>query len=134
MFYPPPLIIFAAVMSSFVSHLPGAVLDIIISIPYLLLSSHKALSRRTREPTAVKAPPPAPASASVPSIVSVPPEVPASTVKETTDSAQTSGSEHERDTSENGSEADVESNDGAGVSESWVSLGPNSTTTEAAAT
>jgi hypothetical protein len=117
-------------MSSFVSHLPGAVLDIIISIPYLLLSSHKALSRRTREPAAVKAPPPAPAT--VPSTVPVLPEVPASAVKETTDSAQTS--EHERDTSENGSEADVESNDGAGVSESWVSLGPHSTTTDAAAT
>jgi hypothetical protein len=118
-------------MSSFVSHLPGAVLDIIISIPYLLLSSHKALSQRTREPpAAVKAPPPAPAF--VPRTAPVPPGVPTSEVKETTDSAQTS--EHERDTSENGSEADVESNDGAGVSESWVSLGPHPTTTEAAAT
>ncbi|KAI0306403.1 hypothetical protein B0F90DRAFT_746381 [Multifurca ochricompacta] len=42
------------------------------------------------------------------------------------DSPQTS--EHERDGSENGSEADVESNDGAGVGESWISLKLHPTT------
>jgi hypothetical protein len=111
-------------MSSIVSHLPGAVLDIIISIPYLLLSAHKALSQ-TRASAAVPELPPAPAPRTAPT----PPEVPSNAGQETTDSAQTS--EHERDTSENGSEADadVESNDGAGVGESWISLKPDSTTT-----
>ena len=104
-------------------------LDIIISIPYLLLSVHKAVSR-ARASTAVPELPPAPAPLPAP----IPPEIPASVEKETTDSAQTS--EHERDASENGSEADVESNDGAGVNESWVSLKPDSTTSssEVAAT
>jgi hypothetical protein len=109
------------------SHLPGAVLDIIIGIPYLLLAAHKALSQ-SRASAVVPEPPPAPAPCTAP----VPPEVPAGPEKETTDSAQ--NSEHERDTSENGSEADVESNDGAGVSESWISLNPHSTTTPSEAT
>ena len=53
------------------------------------------------------------------------PEAPADMGKESTESPQTS----ERDGSENGSEADVESNDGAGVGESWISLQPGSTRT-----
>jgi hypothetical protein len=114
-------------MSSIVSHLPGGVLDIIIGIPYLLLAAHKALSQ-SRASAVVPELPPAPAPCTAP----IPPEVPASPGKETTNSAQ--NSEHERDTSENGSEADVESNDGAGVSESWVSLNPQSTTTPSEAT
>jgi len=111
-------------MSSIVSHLPGAMLDIIISIPYFLLSTHKALSRNratacTSASAATRELPPAPAPLPAPT----PPEAPAAVAKETTDSAPSS--EHEREASENGSEADVESNDGAGVSESWVSLKPD---------
>jgi len=121
-----------AVMSSIASHLPGALLDIIINIPYFLLSTHKVLTRTraTASSTSTAAPklPPAPAPPPVPT----PSEAPATVTKESTDSAPSS--EHEREASENGSEADVESNDGAGVSESWVSLRPDSTTTSSGAT
>jgi hypothetical protein len=123
-----PLSFCAVVMSSIVSHLPGALLDIIISFPYFLLSTHKAcvgLAHQLLHLHSATAPelPPTPAPRPLPS----PPEALAAVAKETVDSAPSS--EHERETSENGSEADVESNDGAGVGESWVSLGPRSTTT-----
>ncbi|KAI0256877.1 hypothetical protein BJV78DRAFT_1167642 [Lactifluus subvellereus] len=116
-----------AVTSSIVSHLPGTVLDIIINIPYLIHSIHKAVSQARAAAVPELPLPPAPAPLPAP----IPPEIPASVGKETTDSAQTS--EHERDASENGSEADVESNDGAGVTESWVSLKPHSTTSSSEA-
>lgn len=110
-----------ALTSCIVSHLPGSVLDIIISVPYFLLSIHRTLSQ-TR--------PPATASelelAATPSTRPSPPEAPANVGKESTDSPPTSS---ERDGSENGSEADVESNDGVGVGESWISLKPDSTRT-----
>jgi len=103
-----------------VSHLPGALLDIIISVPYYLLSVHRTLSQTRTPVTASELQLPDPPFR--PS----PPEAPADVGKESTDSPQTSS---ERDGSENGSEADVESNDGAGVGESWVSLKPDSTRT-----
>jgi hypothetical protein len=115
------------------SHLPGALLDIIIGIPYFLLSTHKALTRNrasaaaaadASSPAAAPERPPAPAP--VPTVPTTPPETLATIAKETVDSAPSS--EHEHEASENGSEADVESNDGAGVGESWVSLHPHSTT------
>ena len=115
-------------MSSIVSHLPGALLDIIISIPYVILSTHKTLTRNRASASAsspTKAPELPPAAAPPPP-VPTPPETVTTVVKETVDSAPSS--EHEHDASENGSEADVESNDGAGVSESWVSLHPHTTT------
>ena len=116
-----------AVMSSIVAHLPGALLDFIINIPYFLLSTHKALTRTrataTTSPVAPELPPPPqPAPRPVPTR----PEAPVAVAKENTDSAPSS--EHERDASENGSEADVESNDGAGAGESWISLRPDSIT------
>lgn len=97
------------------SHLPGALLDIIISVPYFLLSLHRTLSQTPTPATApdleLAVPPPTRPP---------PPESPPANVgKESTDSPQTSS---ERDGSENGSEADVESNDGVAVGESWVSL------------
>ena len=123
----------AVVVSSIVSHLPGALLDIIIGIPYFLLSTHKALTRnRASVSAAASASSPAaepelpPAPAPVPVVPTTPPETLATVAKETVDSAPSS--EHEHEASENGSEADVESNDGAGVNESWVSLHPHSTT------
>lgn len=123
----------AVVVSSIVSHLPGALLDIIIGIPYFLLSTHKALTRNRASATAAaSASSPAaepelpPAPAPVPVVPTTPPETLATVAKETVDSAPSS--EHEHEASENGSEADVESNDGAGVNESWVSLHPHSTT------
>lgn len=102
------------------SHLPGALLDIIISVPYFLLSAHRALSQ-TRSPVTTAS---ELESVATPLSIPSPPEVPADVSKESTDSPQTSS---ERDGSENGSEADVESNDGAGVGESWISLKPDST-------
>jgi len=128
-------------MSSIVSHLPGALLDIVISIPYFLLSTHKALSRNRASAASASASAPASASSSVivPDLPSAPaptpPEAPATVEKETTDSPPSSEPEPEpeREVSENGSEADVESNDGVGgVSESWVSLRPDSGPTTAA--
>lgn len=147
----------AVAVSSIVSHLPGALLDIIINIPYYLLSTHRALTRDRASasapasspisPSATSAeipppPPPAPAPAPAsrplpPRPLPTPPVAPAlapapvpttvavAVAKETVDSAPSS--EHEHEACENGSEADVESNDGAGVSESWVSLQPNPT-------
>jgi hypothetical protein len=111
-----------------VSHLPGALLDVIISVPYFLLSLRRTLSQTRTPATAseleLAAPPILP-----PITRPSPPEAPANVGNESTDSPQTSS---ERDGSENGngSEADVESNDGAGVGESWVSLKPDSTTSE----
>jgi hypothetical protein len=116
-----------------VSHLPGALLDIIIGIPYFLLSTHKALTRNRASASASSPaaapelpPTPAPAPAPVPVVPTTPPEALATVAKETVDSPPSS--EHEHESSENGSEADIESNDGAGVGESWVSLHPQSTT------
>jgi hypothetical protein len=114
-----------------VSHLPGALLDIIIGIPYVILSTHKTLTRNRASASAHSQASPAtapelPPAASPTVPVPTPPDAVATVVKETVDSAPSS--EHEHDASENGSEADVESNDGAGVSESWVSLHPHSTT------
>ncbi|KAH9180733.1 hypothetical protein EDB89DRAFT_1920780 [Lactarius sanguifluus] len=102
-----------ALTSCIVSHLPGALLDIIISIPALSQNRTLAIAPEPELP----APPYTRPS---------PPEAPADVGKESTDSPQTSS---ERDGSENGSEADVESNDGAGVGESWISLKPDSTRT-----
>lgn len=120
-------------VSSIVSHLPGALLDIIIGIPYAILSTHKTLTRN-RASASASAPsqaspataPELPPAASLTVPVPIPPDAVAAVVKEMVDSAPSS--EHEHEASENGSEADVESNDGAGVSESWVSLHPHSTT------
>jgi len=111
----------------FVSHIPGVLLDFIISLPYLFLSAHKDLiSPRETPPTPPAEPelppPPQPAPRAVPT----PPEAPVTVAKENNDSPPSS--EHEREASENGSEADVESNDGAVVGESWISLRPDSTT------
>ena len=111
----------------FVSHLPGALLDFVISLPYIFLSAHKDRipppATATTPPAAPELPPPPqPAPRPVPT----PPEAPVTVAKENTDSAPSS--EHEREASENGSEADVESNDGAVVGESWISLRPDSTT------
>ncbi len=140
----------AVVVSSIVSHLPGAVLDIIINIPYYLLSIHKALTRNRESasisssataleppPAPVPTPAPVPASRPLPSRplptrpLPTPPEAPATATmtvtKETVQVDSAPSSEHEHEASENGSEADVESNDSAGVGESWVSLQPNST-------
>jgi hypothetical protein len=141
------------VVSSIVSHLPGALLDVIISIPYYLLSAHKALTRN-RESAPAPAPASSPISSSAtsrelpptpaPALVSrplpsrplpTPPVAPApatvAVAKEMVDSEPSSEHEHEHEheheASENGSEADVESNDGVGVGESWVSLQPNPT-------
>lgn len=112
------------------SHLPGALLDIIIGIPYYILSTHKSVSRNrasaSRSAAAPATTPELPPARAPPPPVPTPPEVLAIVAKETVDSAPSS--EHEHEASENGSEADVESNDGAGVSESWVSLHPHSTT------
>ncbi|KAI9446261.1 hypothetical protein H4582DRAFT_1805041 [Lactarius indigo] len=110
-----------ALTSCIVSHLPGALLDIIISIPYTLLSVHRTLSQTRTPAPSSESELPAP-QYNRPS----PPEAPVDVGKESTDSPQTSS---ERDGSENGSEADVESNDGAGVGESWISLKPDSTRT-----
>lgn len=123
-----------AVISSLVSHLPGSLLDIIINVPYFLLATHKALSRNrvstsTSTVTTSLELPPAPAPAPAASPAPTPPEAPAAVVKETVGVDSPPSSEHEREASENGSEADVESNDGAGVGESWVSLQPQTTAT-----
>ncbi|KAI0273417.1 hypothetical protein BC834DRAFT_853716 [Gloeopeniophorella convolvens] len=114
------------------SYVPGGLLDAFINTPYYIVSHHKGA-----EGTRVGVPPPAPgpAPAQVHSAAAPLPVAPAAAApgpKEAVDSAQTS--EHERDASENGSEADVESNDGAGVSESWVSLQARSTTSSSDAT
>ena len=117
-----------ALHGSVASYFPGALLDFIISIPYSVLCinkdvlrDHTAASATAVAPGLAPPPPPQPA----PRVVPTPPEAPATLAKENTDSAPSS--EHERDASENGSEADVESNDGAGVGESWISLRPDST-------
>jgi hypothetical protein len=102
-----------------VSHLPGALLDMIINVPYFLLSVHRTLSQ-SRTPATTLGVEPAVTPLTSPS----PPEAPVDVGKESTESPQTSS---ERDGSENGSEADVESNDGAAVGESWISLKPDST-------
>ena len=143
----PPAVVFSSIMS----HLPGGLVDIIFNIPYYLLSIHQALTRNGASapapapapapspisssakppevpPAPLPAPAPAPASRPLPSRpLPTPPIAPApvAVAKETVDSAPSS--EHEHEASENGSEADVESNDGAGVGESWVSLQPNPT-------
>jgi hypothetical protein len=117
-------------VSSVVSHLPGALLDIIVGIPYVILSTHKTLTRNRASASASASlpatAPELPPAAAPPPPVPTPPEVVATIAKETVDSAPSS--EHEHEAFENGSEADVESNDGAGVSESWVSLHPHPTT------
>ncbi|KAI0312381.1 hypothetical protein OF83DRAFT_1067259 [Amylostereum chailletii] len=99
---------------SLASYLPRATLDAILNLPYLLLSIRNTLlpipprvisSGPRSLPTASPAAPVTPG--------------PASTTAQ--DSPPTSDQDHD---SENGSEADVESNggDGVGVGESWVSL------------
>ena len=128
------------------STLPGAILDFIINIPFYCLSlhqsfvaSHPDLAPRPTSPPATtaelpSAPTPAPAPVSrplpprplpTPPVAPTPASATVVVAKETVDSVPSS--EHEHEASENGSEADVESNDGAGVSESWVSLQPNPT-------
>lgn len=146
----------AVVFHSIVSHLPGALVDIISDIPFYFLFIRKALTRDLASASASASspisssatsqepppPPPAPAPAPAPASrplpprplptppappVPVPSPAPATLAiaRETVDSAPSS--EHEHEVSENGSEADVESNDGAGVGESWISLQPNPT-------
>jgi hypothetical protein len=135
-------------VGSTLSHLPGALVDFIINIPYYVLSRHPALTRN-RESASISssatapelpsapAPAPSPVSRPLPSRplpsrpLPTPPEAPATVTmtvaKETVQVDSAPSSEHEHEASENGSEADVESNDSAGVGESWISLQPNST-------
>jgi len=85
----------------FVSHLPGVLLDFIISLPYLFLTAHEDLiSPRETPPTPPAEPelppPPQPAPRAVPT----PPEAPVTVAKENNGSAPSS--EHEREVSENG--------------------------------
>jgi len=131
----------AGVMSSVISQLPGALLDMFVTSPYYMLSLYRAIVGDEDLPPATPpelppAPAPVPASRPLPPRpLPTPPAAPApalvavaaAAAKETVDSAPSSEHEHEREASENGSEADVESNDGAGVSESWISLQPNPT-------
>ncbi|KAH9950300.1 hypothetical protein B0H21DRAFT_889176 [Amylocystis lapponica] len=98
------------------SHLPALLLDTLLNIPHLLVSIRNSL---------LPVPPRLGADATMP-----PREVPRPAVVarklESEESPLSSDQEHqhEHDTSENGSEADVESNEGygSGVAESWVSL------------
>jgi hypothetical protein len=145
----PSVVVFCSILS----HLPGALLDVFVNSPYYALSLQQSLTRDRASasapspispsatspelppaPAPVPTPAPAPVSRPLPPRpLPTPPAAPApapapATVvmaKETVDSVPSS--EHEHEVSENGSEADVESNDGAGVSESWVSLQPNPT-------
>ena len=74
-----------AVESSIVSHLPGALLDFIISIPYILLSTHEVLSRpRATVSACPAAPEPPPSPQPAPRPVPTPPEAPVPVAKENT--------------------------------------------------
>ena len=95
------------------ARLPAVLLDALLNVPYLLASARNAL---LPVPPRVPVAPPAPAPA--PGPAAVPPQAPvAEKAQESTDS--------DREHSETGSEADVESNEGgygSGVGESWISL------------
>lgn len=94
------------------SHLPAILLDAILNLPYFIISIRNALLPIA--PHAIAAGPPAPPAPA-------PAPQPAAAASTSTSEKQAEGadSEHEINSSDTGSEADVESNEGG---ESWVSL------------
>ncbi|KAI0780424.1 hypothetical protein BD413DRAFT_488945 [Trametes elegans] len=97
------------------SYLPAFLLDALLNIPYILVSARNALLPiPPRVTTSVAPAPPAPAQPRQP--LAIQPAIP--------EKHEGTDSDPERDASEAGSEADVESNEGygSGVGESWVSL------------
>ena len=95
------------------SHLPAILLDAILNLPYFLVSIRNALLPIAPHVIAPAPPAPARAQARAPQ--------PAAAASSSTSEKQAEGpdSEHEINSSDTGSEADVESNEGG---ESWVSL------------
>ena len=95
------------------AQLPAILLDALLNIPYILFSIRNAL---LPVPPRVAIPPPA-----APIQPASQPPAPSSAVTEKSHE----GTDSDREISEAGSEADVESNEGgygSGVGESWVSL------------
>lgn len=100
------------------SYLPGVLLDAILNVPHFLVSVRNALLPvqphiiLPQSAYVPPVPPPGPA-----------PEAPALEQKQATrERAADSDPEQHDNASENGSEADVESNAGSGVGESWISV------------
>ncbi|OSD08344.1 hypothetical protein PYCCODRAFT_1356478 [Trametes coccinea BRFM310] len=107
---------------AFASCLPAFLLDTLLNIPYILVSIRNALL--PIQPHVILPPPPAASSiAPAPPVQPTQPAVAQQTIPEKPEGPGTD-SDPERDASEAGSEADVESNEGygSGVGESWVSL------------
>ncbi|KAI8982861.1 hypothetical protein BD414DRAFT_491360 [Trametes punicea] len=102
---------------AFASHLPAFLLDTLLNVPYLLVSIRNAL---LPIPPRVIMPPPTATAPAAP----VPPQQPPVVQQTIPEKHEGTDSEPEREASEAGSEADVESNEGygSGVGESWVSL------------
>lgn len=100
---------FAAGTYAAASHLPAILLDAVLNLPYFLISIRNALLPIA--PHVIAPAPRAPARA----------PQPAAAAASSTSEKQAEGpdSEHEINSSDTGSEADVESNEGG---ESWVSL------------
>ncbi|CDO77931.1 hypothetical protein BN946_scf184679.g10 [Trametes cinnabarina] len=107
---------------AFASYLPAFLLDTLLNIPYILVSLRNALL--PIQPHVIM-PTPAAATASIapaPPAPTAQPLVVQQTIPEKPEGG--TDSDPEREASEAGSEADVESNEGygSGVGESWVSL------------
>ncbi|KZT69751.1 hypothetical protein DAEQUDRAFT_709459 [Daedalea quercina L-15889] len=102
------------------SYLPGVLLDTILNIPHFLISIRNALlpiQPHVILPQSAYTPPVPPAAPAAPAIASQLESQPA--VQE---HAVDSDPEQQDNASETGSEADVESNAGSGVGESWISV------------
>ena len=112
------MVSFAAGTYAMAARLPAILLDTLINIPYLLISIRNAL---LPVPPRVPLPPPAPAQAPA----AAPKNAPAHSAAAAALAKSQEGTDSDREHSETGSEADVESNEGgygSGVGESWVSL------------
>ncbi|KAM5538033.1 hypothetical protein V8D89_008230 [Ganoderma adspersum] len=101
------------------SQLPAILLDAILNLPYLLISIRNALL-----PVAPHVIAPAPPAPPAPAPAPQPQPAAAAATSSSEKQAEGTDSEHEPTSSDTGSEADVESNEGygSGVGESWVSL------------
>ncbi|KAH9928225.1 uncharacterized protein B0H18DRAFT_1159102 [Fomitopsis serialis] len=102
------------------SYLPGVLLDTILNIPHFLISIRNALlpiQPHVILPQSTYTPPVPPTASVAPT-----PAPPAESQLPAQEQAVDSDPEQHDNASETGSEADVESNAGSGVGESWISV------------